>query len=239
MSVLAPNAEQSAHIRLTVKQLETLLDHVEESHSKDVLIKEIRRNVRVIHPSDLPPKPLDQAKVARLAEATTRAQTMVAKLRAVRQAHAELLRTEIERTHQQAAQLPSVPAQPQHYEPNSHLPSLAAQVNDEINGTVDFIQHLVAASEDTKNRVHNVTKALEIANGDEKIMDSNIISNSTGTLTDIANHEIQFPIPSQPTEEMESYPDEPFVTPRSKMRKRAAAMSRRSPRTRIISKLPI
>ncbi|KAI0561075.1 hypothetical protein FGB62_93g020 [Gracilaria domingensis] len=234
MSVLAPEPEQSAHIRLTVKQVEALLDCIGDNVCKTALIKEIRRNVRVIHSSDLPVKPVEQSSISRLAEATRRAQAMVARLHAVRQANADLLRREIERTHEQATKLPSVPT-PQ-FESSSHLQSLAGQVNEEIDGTVDFIHKLAAASEDTKKRVQNVTKALEIANGDGNVADHSIIADWTGTFTDIMDQDIEIPL--KPTEEVESYPDSPFVTPRSKMRKRVAMLSRMSPNKRSASKLP-
>ncbi|KAI0561362.1 hypothetical protein FGB62_86g07 [Gracilaria domingensis] len=110
---------------------------------------------------------------------------MFVTLHAVRQANADLPRSEIERTHGQATKLP--PVSIQQFGPISHFQSLGGHVNKKIDGAVNGTHKLAIASEDTQKTVQTVSMALEIANGDGNVADHSIIADSTSIFTDIVH----------------------------------------------------
>lgn len=217
-------AEQSKHIALNQKRLEALLQCFEGTVLEHELVEQTRRNVRLVHPSDYPLRPVPEATRNRLVEATNHAAQLFNRLQQVRHTHAQQLKLNIERSHKQASEF-SPPSSPPSFDENRlKIQSLAAQLDTRITHTADFIHNLAAASADTKRRVDNVTKALAIASNSTPDQ-NHLVNEWTDTFADINDHEQDYHIPTEPTEDIDAYPDEPFVTPRSKMRKRVAAMS--------------
>ncbi|PXF43721.1 hypothetical protein BWQ96_06551 [Gracilariopsis chorda] len=218
-------AEQSKHIPLNEKRVDALLQCFEGTVLEQQLVKQARRSIRLVHPSDYPLSPIPDSKRKQLADSTNRAAQLLNRLQQVRQTHAQQLQLNVERSHKRAAEFSPPPSPPSFDENRIILQSLAEQLDTRITHTAHFIHNLAVASADTNRRVENVTNALAIASNSAPDQ-NHLVNDWTDTFADINHHEHDYHIPNEPTEEIDTYPDEPFVTPRSKMRKRVAAMSK-------------
>lgn len=199
-----------------------------------ILHRSFESNLRVLHSKDAPLAPLDTALADRVRDLETRATQLSRHLQATREQCVTSLEHQLKQAHTCLAEIPDLPQSTDH--PQS--PSLQKKLVDgapRVSAVKLAIEKVSVATRDTKHRAEKVREVLRIiCDNAASIDDSDVSRTIAADWSDTFEHldslphvasDSLIPLHSIDPDHSDSPLISPFITPRSKLRRRVARFS--------------